>query len=182
MRKDHVCDLNYRWRLRKFAVVTIDHQGCERTVDEAAPTFFRAIVRGAIGRKHQEYGAGVPLGMIGEPGRFNDFLCLLQLSLSQGATETLGQLPGEILVGELHGILHPEFASPVNQILCMSENVAEESISRAITRIGCINHYEKRNLLAGRTNLRGDFVRKDSSETHSSNHIRANGLNLQDFL
>ena len=36
--------------------------------------------------------------------------------------------------------------------------------------------------MAGRPKLRGDFVSKDSSEAHSSNHIGAGGLNLQNFL
>lgn len=82
MRKDCLCDLSHQRWLRQFAVVTLDPQCCERALQQTVPSVFRVLMRGAIGSNQHEYGAAVGLGMIIEGGRFNDYLCLLDLRLS----------------------------------------------------------------------------------------------------
>jgi hypothetical protein len=81
----------------------------------------------------------------------------------------------------LHGIPRPKVTGSVNQIFCMSYRIAKRSSPRTITRICSVDEYEKRNFVTGRAKLRSDFVRKDSTDAHSSNHKGAGGLDLQDF-
>ena len=88
----------------------------------------------------------------------------------QGAKQAPGQLLERNLCRRIAGFSAPQVCEPGQPGILHERECRGRIDIRAITRIGCINHDEKRNLMAGRPKLRGDFVRKDSSQAHSSNH------------